>query len=182
MCCGCEPAFAKRLPNRQQQVLQNKDLDLPTQQELLAQFRCDEIAAAALAIFAEAVSLFRKPIDGGKIVETLGSMMTEQRTTALSAFDASASRYHSGVYQRKRAELMAQMNATLSALFVSQLTNLQKTMVKRFRHNMLERLTGEGYDFGSLVKEEHARAEADFLQQASSMYSTRIYTDGEMYD
>lgn len=161
----------------QQQVLQNKDLDLPTQQELLAQFRCDEISAAALAVFAEAVTIFRKPIDGGKIVETLGSLMTEQRSTALAAFDASASRYHSGVYQRKRTELMSQMNATLSALFVSQLTNLQKTIVKRFRQNMLQRLTGEGYDFGSLVKEEQMQAEEDFLQQAASTHqSVRIET------
>lgn len=94
--------------------------------------------------------------------------MTEHRTAALAAFDTNASRYHSGVYQRKRAELMAQMNATLSTLFVSQLTNLQKTIVKRFRQNMLERLKGEGYDFGSLVLEEQKKAEQDFLRQASS--------------
>jgi hypothetical protein len=158
-------------PLLQQQVLQNKDLDLPTQQELLAQFRCDEIAAAAFAVFNEAVALFRRPIDGGKIVEALGSLMTEHRTTALAAFDINASRYHSGVYQRKRAELMAQMNATLSTLFVSQLTNLQKTIVKRFRQNMLDRLKGEGYDFGSLVQEEQKKAEQDFVQQASSTHT-----------
>lgn len=149
-------------------MLQNKDLDLPTQQELLAQFRCDEIAAGALLAFTEAVSAFRKPIDGGKVLETLGKLMADHRTAALAAFDTSASRYHSGVYQRKRAELMAQMNATLSTLFVSQLTNLQKSIIKRFRQNMLESLKTEGYDFGSLVQEEQKKAERDFLLQASS--------------
>lgn len=101
-------------------------------------------------------------------MESLGSLMTEYRTNALAAFDTNASRYHSGVYQRKRAEMLAQMNATLSALFVSQLTNLQKTIIKHFRQNMLERLKGEGYDFGSLVQEEQRKAEEDFVKQASS--------------
>lgn len=31
-------------------VLTNKDLDLPTQQELLAQYRCDEISSVNISI------------------------------------------------------------------------------------------------------------------------------------
>ncbi len=38
------------------QILTNKDLDLPTQQELLAQFRCDEIAREALITFDEVIT------------------------------------------------------------------------------------------------------------------------------
>lgn len=155
------------LMSLQQQVLQNKDLDLPTQQELLAQFRCDEIAASAFASFAEAVVAFRKPIDAGQILETLGAAMTDSRHAALSAFDTNASRYHSSVYQRKREELMAKMNATLAALFVSQLTNLQKTIIKDFRQNMVDSLKGEGYDFGALVREGQAKAEQTFLRKAA---------------
>ncbi len=33
------------------QIVNNKDLDLPTQQELLAQFRCDEISREVLVAF-----------------------------------------------------------------------------------------------------------------------------------
>lgn len=151
----------------QQQVLQNKDLDLPTQQELLAQFRCDEIAASAFSTFADAVTAFRKPIDAGNILDTLGSLMKDNRQVALTAFDASASRYHSGVYQRKRAELMSKMNATLSTLFISQLGNLQKTIIKDFRQSMRDSLKGEGYDFGKLVQEGQAKARKTFADQAS---------------
>ena len=62
----------------------NKDLDLPTQQELLAQFRCDEIANGAFAVFQESIKGFRHPIESGGIVEELGERMKEIRALALS--------------------------------------------------------------------------------------------------
>jgi len=68
----------------QEQVQSNKDLDLPTQQELLAQFRCDEISAQALADFNEQSKSQRKPVESGRIVEGLGKMMRSWWTTSLS--------------------------------------------------------------------------------------------------
>ena len=146
--------------------MENKDLDLPTQQELLAQFRCDEIASAAFATFEAQVSSYRKPIDAGQILEGLGAGMSSSRSIALTAFDAAASRYHAGVYQRKRAELLAKISSSLSPLYVGQLTNLQKATIKDFRRTMQEVLKGEGYDFGSLVQDATAQAEQNFRKQA----------------
>ena len=59
----------------QEQVQSNKDLDLPTQQELLAQFRCDEIASVALAEFNEQAKSQRRPIEAGRVIEGLGAIM-----------------------------------------------------------------------------------------------------------
>lgn len=67
----------------QEQVQSNKDLDLPTQQELLAQFRCDEIATVALSEFNEQAKPQRKPIESGKVVEGLGNMMRSWKAGAL---------------------------------------------------------------------------------------------------
>ena len=61
----------------------NKDLDLPTQQELLAQFRCDEIASAAFAVFTTGAKVFKKPIEAGQVLETLGAEMGALRSEAL---------------------------------------------------------------------------------------------------
>lgn len=69
----------------QQKVLTNKDLDLPTQQELLAQFRCDEISASVLEAFQDAFKGVRKPIESGSVLDGLGGMMNDWRSTALSA-------------------------------------------------------------------------------------------------
>ncbi|MCO5592372.1 hypothetical protein L7F22_046374 [Adiantum nelumboides] len=56
-----------RLKGQEEQVVTNKDLDLPTQQELLAQFRCDEIASVAFGEFATEIKAFRKPIEAGSV-------------------------------------------------------------------------------------------------------------------
>ena len=88
-----KPAYHKRIPadgvshymeGIWEQVQTNKDLDLPTQQELLAQFRCDEIAAGALGEFNIQVKEFKKPVEGGQVVPDLGSMMAKWKNSALS--------------------------------------------------------------------------------------------------
>lgn len=66
-----------------EQVQTNKDLDLPTQQELLAQFRCDEISAVALSEFNEQAKSQKRPVEAGKVVDGLGDMMRNWRTDAL---------------------------------------------------------------------------------------------------
>ena len=76
----------------QQQILENKDLDLPTQQELLAQFRCDEIASAAFLAFEAQTAVYKRPIDAGQVLDGLGPGMSDARQVALVAFDTAASR------------------------------------------------------------------------------------------
>jgi hypothetical protein len=71
------------MPTTQEQVLTNKDLDLPTQQELLAQFRCDEIAAVVVEAFLAASKGVRRPVESGKVVQGLGGMLGDWRSTAL---------------------------------------------------------------------------------------------------
>jgi hypothetical protein len=165
-----KPAYHKRIPadgvafymsNVWEQVQTNKDLDLPTQQELLAQFRCDEISAGALADFAEQARSQKKPIEVGRVVDGLGAMMRAWRTQALERYDRDASRYHQGVYKRKRADLVGTIDTTLSPLFLGQLKNLHKACLSAFKQGVLSGLTGE-YDFAEVVKSTRAKAEGDF--------------------
>lgn len=67
-----------------QQVLSEKDLDLPTQQELLAQFRCDEIAAGVIELFAASSKSVRKPIEAGSVIDGLGGLMSKWVNIAFS--------------------------------------------------------------------------------------------------
>lgn len=177
----------------QEQVQSNKDLDLPTQQELLAQFRCDEIAHVALEQFATQIKPARKPIESGKVIEELGKAMRSWRDEALGApyipsflflsrirytyvsviylvrFDREASRYHAGVYQAKRAHLLAQLHASLSPLFLGQLKNLHKQVLVSFRTTVLEGVKGDGYDFGVIVKDTRKKNESAFVSGASGV-------------
>lgn len=145
-----------------EQILQNKDLDPPTQQELLAQFRCDEIAAAAAAVFAAAMTALRSALDAGQVLATLGVDMASHRAEALAVFDKDASRYHRGVYARKRADLLLQLNAVLLPFFLAQLKNLHTKLASAFQQAMQEGTRGASYDFGRLVEEHVAHALAAF--------------------
>ena len=145
-----------------EQIMQNKDLDLPTQQELLAQFRCDEIAAAAAAAFAAAMTALRSALDAGQVLATLGVDMASHRAEALAVFDKDASRYHRGVYARKRADLLLQLNAVLLPFFLAQLKNLHTQLASAFQQAMQEGTRGASYDFGRLVEEHVAHALAAF--------------------
>ncbi|KAJ3800692.1 RHD3/Sey1 [Lentinula aff. detonsa] len=170
-----KPVYHKRIPadgvafymeNIWEQVQSNKDLDLPTQQELLAQFRCDEISAVAFAEFNEQAKPQKRPIEAGKVVEGLGSMMRSWRTVALERYDRDASRYHQGVYKRKRADLIASLDATLSPLFLGQLKNLHKACLGAFKKDILNGLKGEEYNFADVVSKAKAKCENKFTEGA----------------
>ncbi|KAJ3926565.1 MAG: RHD3/Sey1 [Lentinula lateritia] len=170
-----KPIYHKRIPadgvafymeNIWEQVQSNKDLDLPTQQELLAQFRCDEISAVALTEFNEQAKPQKRPIEAGKVVEGLGAMMRSWRTVALERYDRDASRYHQGVYKRKRADLIVSLNATLSPLFLGQLKNLHKACLGAFKKDILEGMKGEEYNFADVVSKAKAKCDNRFTTGA----------------
>ncbi|KAJ1034621.1 hypothetical protein NDA18_001477 [Ustilago nuda] len=153
-----------------EQVMTNKDLDLPTQQELLAQFRCDEIANAAFGTFAASIKHFRKHIERGSILETLGPDMSLHRSTALREFDRDAGRYHQDVYKRKRLDLLDKLNSCLSPFFLGQLKNLDRHMLQSFKKNVLERMRNEtDYDFGQVVSSEKSSALSQFSAAAQAL-------------
>ncbi|KAJ7071965.1 RHD3/Sey1 [Mycena amicta] len=161
-----KPVYHKRIPadgvafymeNIWEQVQSNKDLDLPTQQELLAQFRCDEISTVALAEFNEQAKSQKRPVEAGRVVEGLGELMRNWRADALTRYDRDASRYHQGVYKRKRADLVAALDSVLTPLFLGQLKNLHKTCLVAFKKEMLDGLHGEGYNFAEVVSKARER-------------------------
>ncbi|KAJ3509789.1 hypothetical protein NLJ89_g5032 [Agrocybe chaxingu] len=170
-----KPVYHKRIPadgvpfymeGIWEQVQTNKDLDLPTQQELLAQFRCDEISAVALSEFNEQAKSQKRPVEAGKVVEGLGAMMKDWKMTALTRYDRDASRYHKGVYTRKRGDLISALDATLIPLFLGQLKNLHKSCLVTFKKEMLDGLRGEEYSFADVVGKARRKCEGTFADGA----------------
>ncbi|KAG9316752.1 protein SEY1 [Chiua virens] len=165
--------YHKRIPadgvavymeNIWEQVQTNKDLDLPTQQELLAQFRCDEISAAALVEFNEQAKSQKRPIEAGRVVERLGGLMKNWRDQTLARYDRDASRYHQGVYSRKRLDLHAMITSTLTPLFLGQLKNLHKSCLSAFKSALNATLSSDGtdYNFAEVVGKATSECEARF--------------------
>jgi protein SEY1 len=158
------------------QIMSNKDLDLPTQQELLAQFRCDEIARECMIPFDEAVSVLEKEqadaIRAGapSVIPNLGSKMTAARKALSTSFETAASRYHKGVFKRKQAELEGNVDGRLKILYEGQLAAALKTGVANFALAVSAALKGGSkngqYDFAKIVETEKANALARFEETA----------------
>ncbi|OJJ81026.1 dynamin-like GTPase SEY1 [Aspergillus glaucus CBS 516.65] len=161
------------------QIVNNKDLDLPTQQELLAQFRCDEILREVMVAFDQAVVPFEDKqaqaarLGEAEILGGLGAAMRASRTKAVGAFEMEASRYHKGVYQRKRAELEGKVDTRLKALFYGQLSSTHKSGINDFTEAVTGAVKagqkrGTGYDFAEIVKQETKVALEKFQEVARS--------------
>lgn len=73
------------------------------------------------------------------------------------------------MYARKRIELLAKLNASLSPFFLSHLKNLHKLVLKEFRKAIQDGLKVDGYDFALVVKDTKAKAEADFVRGAQEV-------------
>lgn len=162
------------------QIVNNKDLDLPTQQELLAQFRCDEISREVMVAFDEAIApLETQQATAAKagfpeIIAGLGAAMATARMSTFKNFETEASRYHKGVYQRKRTELEGKIDTRLKSLFAGQLNAAHKEGIKQFSDAVSGAVKngqkkGSSYDFAEIVSQQKTIALNNFETNASSV-------------
>lgn len=162
------------------QIVNNKDLDLPTQQELLAQFRCDEIAREALATFDEIIVPYETKQANARasgqpeIITGLGQAMITARSKTVQAFETEAGRYHKGVYQKKKAELESKIDTRLKGLFVGQLTAAHKHGITKFSEAVSAEVKagqkkGATYDFASIVSTQKRTALQEYEKQAKAV-------------
>ena len=160
-----------------EQIVNNKDLDLPTQQELMAQFRCDEISREVLEGFDETITPFESRQAEGtrlghlEVLGGLGAAMRTARMKTIKAFETEASRYHKGVYSRKKGELESKMDGRLKVLFQGQLSAAQKSGVKDFSDAVSAAVKagqkkGASYDFAAIVDREKTSALAKYEKEA----------------
>ncbi|KAL8848310.1 MAG: hypothetical protein Q9221_006664 [Calogaya cf. arnoldii] len=182
------PEYHRRIPadgfsiyaeNVWDQIVNNKDLDLPTQQELMAQFRCDEISREVLVGFDEAiVPLENKQADGirsgaPEILGGLGAAMRTARMKTVKAFDTEASRYHKGVFTRKKGELETKIDGRLKVLFQGQLSAAHKSGVRDFSDAVSVAVKagqkrGASYDFAEIVDQEKKTALSRYEKEAKA--------------
>jgi len=171
------PAYAEGVWD---QIVNNKDLDLPTQQELLAQFRCDEISREVLIAFDETITPLEdkqaEDARAGKpsVLADLGPAMNAARSKVLKEFETSASRYHKGVYARKKIELESKVDTRLKALFQKQLSAAHKSGVEAFSNAVSQAVKGgqkkgATYDFAQIVESEKKKALAKFEADAQAI-------------
>lgn len=162
------------------QIVHNKDLDLPTQQELLAQFRCDEISKEVMIAFDLVVApLEERQLEAtnlGKVLvlANLSTLCSEARDTCLKAFQSQASRYHKKVYTDKKLELESKVDARLKTLYLGQLTAAHKSGVTTFSESVSDKVkagqrAGGSYEFAEIIKTQKKEALDVFKVEAQGL-------------
>ena len=162
-----------------EQIDSNKDLDLPTQQELLAQFRCDEISKEVLIAFDSVIQPLEerqsKAIEAGSsiVLPDLGTSMAAARETLLKNFKEEASRYHKGVFKQKQTELASKVDIRLKALLTAQLNAVHKIGIHDFSEAVSAAVKtgqkkGGNYDFYKIVQSEKSIAIKKFESVAQN--------------
>lgn len=95
--------------------------------------------------------------------------MTTIRKEALDSFDKNASRYHQGVYTKKRSEMLIKLNTQLNVLFVGQLKNLSKKAITTFDEDLKLELKKPNYVFAVAVEACLKNAQELFLNGAKGL-------------
>lgn len=163
------------------QIVNNKDLDLPTQQELLAQFRCDEISREVLVGFDTIIApLEEQHADAtrsGKllVLPDLGATGSQAREKCVKAFEVQASRYHKGVYTMKRGELESKIDTRLKALYQAQLVAAHKSGVSAFSDAVTGAVkagqkAGGSYEFAEIVDKQKSKHLEIFKREAQGLF------------
>jgi len=146
-------------------VKENKDLDIPSQKEMLAMFRCDEISAEAFRKFAATTAAYKQALEKGELVEAFGKKAAEAYNTALAEYDVPSSRYQPDVAAKKREALATKMNDELFILFQKQLQRITERSVSLFEKLLQENLPRDGSaapEFGK-VKDLVVSTTTDFF-------------------
>ncbi|CDH15680.1 probable protein SEY1 [Zygosaccharomyces bailii ISA1307] len=122
-----------------EQVENNRDLDLPTQQILVARFKTDEVAQEALVVFnsqySDAVDEFFD--DREKLGESLKTLKEE----CLTYYDERAYRYAEAVYLEKRSELIAKMEIEFAKTVRQFLDTLSDALLKKLEVDAMDKKT-----------------------------------------
>lgn len=144
------------------QIDSNKDLDLPTQQILVAKFKCDEILSSVydefmLSFNEKLLPKAPKNTEGADIdnfnYKEIGTELKTLQKGALDSYDTMASRYNTSVYEQKRSVLLDKVNEKLNELVGLYLSDLARKSSTGFSKALItgrKKLTADSYYEGAL--------------------------------
>jgi len=147
-------------------VAYNHDLDIPTQQQLLAEYRCDEIAKAIISEFQNDIAKYKERLENGEILEDMGKIFNDVREKSLELYDSSAGRYRKEVYARKRIDFLEKMNTYLHVYYLLQLRNLEKKTYSKFKNDITEAVKDDSLFFVDTLENHKSKCIENFKKLA----------------
>jgi protein SEY1 len=127
------PHYAAQVWNT---IKTNKDLNLPSQREMLATYRCDEISAVAFNTFVKDATPLRERT-AAAFVPTFGSEAATLLAAAMDTFEKVGGRYNADVVAVKRAALKKRVCDELFVWFgKSQMKHAITMTVNKFKADL----------------------------------------------
>lgn len=142
------------------QIDNNKDLDLPTQQILVAKFKCDEISAACYEEFEKVIQeseiKARDSVAQAVVVDykDLGHTFADTKDLVLENFQLLASKYNKSVFEQKRQALEEKVLKRLAEVFDIYASNLVRVSAKAFQMTLAKKSrAGKFFSVATALKE-----------------------------
>ncbi|MCQ2815804.1 MAG: 50S ribosome-binding GTPase [archaeon] len=161
-------------------IINNKDLNIPGQKEMLAEFRCNEIKDAALSEVDQAINDLESESAINKI-EDFKPRVKGIVDKALGLYDQTAKEYIPHIYQNIRKQLDQTLDERLKPSFYNQTKKLIPSYQKKFR-SALERETRKNDHFCSCaqnVKKDFMKQLKDEVQELQAYDTWEIGEDTE---
>eukprot|EP01027_Heterolobosea_sp_BB2_P017215 GEZU01024412.1.p1 GENE.GEZU01024412.1~~GEZU01024412.1.p1 ORF type:complete len:621 (-),score=134.70 GEZU01024412.1:110-1891(-) len=110
----------------------NKDLDIPTQKEMLAIYRCSEISRELYSEFEGETSRWHDTVRNGQLVKGLGKQAKKLIDNILNRYTEMTSLYFQPVAESKKDELLKNMKDEVHIVYEGQLRIIRKVSLKSF--------------------------------------------------
>lgn len=149
------------------QIENNKDLDLPTQQILVSKFKCNEILDNVYQnIFLKDFSNLEDPASDPT---SSCQYFRELRKTCISSYDSQASRYKNSVFLDIRENLIAKIDSKLKGFQTLILSNLSDNLVTELETKFpLLKKTDTKIPFKDLISSAIENSVKEFEEIAST--------------
>lgn len=153
-----------------EQIEHNKDLDLPTQQILVARFKTDEIAVAAYEKFIESFnSQINENLEGPELATTFKTL---KKNCLESDYDPHACRYAKGIYDERRKELSNQLDIKFKEILNRFVTKLTESLLESFKRQVRDKSSKLPFNKKIEIAKERAIKSFDT--------STSVFTELEL--
>ncbi|AET38634.1 dynamin-like GTPase SEY1 Ecym_3130 [Eremothecium cymbalariae DBVPG len=117
-----------------EQIESNKDLDLPTQQTLVAKFKTEEISNVAFNNFLSNYSTLETGLSGTE----LANQLKDLKDKCLAEYDNYGCRYMKNIYLEKRDELLEKLQTKFNEAISKHIDSLLESIVKNFKSLTVE--------------------------------------------
>lgn len=156
------------------QILHNKDLDLPTQQQLLSQFRCDEIGKEIFTAFKQDISPFQKYQDGIGFEDGILNVFLDLKERFIFQFQEKCFRYHPEIITEKKQDLVLQIDEVMCRILFGIGRFFLKEEISKFETEYFQIRKDKKKSFKDAILEAESNVRNGLKKSVSQISSDEI--------